>query len=110
MVWKRFRDVQKSIEKIGVNSVLWPITFLQRSSFLIPLQSLRCLLQTSCKIFWHIHTYRIVGNFGRCKSLYKWPKVVLSDSAFFTIMIVAKAIFAIFDSITIVHFSLINEI
>ena len=33
--------------------------------------------------------------------------VVLSDSAFFTITIVAKAIYAIFDSITIVHFSLI---
>ena len=33
----------------------------------------------------------------------------LSDSAFFTITIVAKAIFMIFDSITIVHFSLINE-
>ena len=36
--------------------------------------------------------------------------IVLSDSAFFTITIVAKAIFTIFDSITIVHFSLINEI
>ena len=36
--------------------------------------------------------------------------LVLSDSAFFTITIVAKAIFTIFDSITIVHFSLINEI
>ena len=33
--------------------------------------------------------------------------LVLSDSAFFTITIVAKAIFTIFDSITIVHFSLI---
>ena len=36
--------------------------------------------------------------------------LVLSDSAFFSITIVAKAIFAIFDSITIVHFSLIKEI
>ena len=36
--------------------------------------------------------------------------LVLSDSAFFTITIVAKAIFTIFDSITIVHFLLINEI
>ena len=36
-------------------------------------------------------------------------KLELSDSAFFTITIVAKAIFTIFDSITIVHFSLINE-
>ena len=35
--------------------------------------------------------------------------VGLSDSAFFTITIVAKAILTIFDSITIVHFSLINE-
>ena len=35
-------------------------------------------------------------------------KLGLSDSAFFTIAIVAKAIFMIFDSITIVHFSLIN--
>ena len=35
--------------------------------------------------------------------------VGLSDSAFFTIMIVAKAIFTIFDSIMVVHFSLINE-
>ena len=33
----------------------------------------------------------------------------LSDSAFFTITIVAKAIFMIFDSITIVHFSLVIE-
>ena len=32
----------------------------------------------------------------------------LSDSAFFTITIVAKAIFTTFDSITIVHFLLIN--
>ena len=37
-------------------------------------------------------------------------RLVLSDSAFFTITIVAKAIFTIFDSIMIVHFSLINEI
>ena len=37
-------------------------------------------------------------------------RLVLSDSAFFTITIVAKAIFTTFDSITIVHFSLINEI
>ena len=36
--------------------------------------------------------------------------LVLSDSAFFTNTIVAKAIFTIFNSITIVHFSLINEI
>ena len=36
--------------------------------------------------------------------------LVLSDSTFFTFTIVAKAIFTIFDSITIVHFSLIDEI
>ena len=35
--------------------------------------------------------------------------IELNDSAFFTIAIVAKAIFTTFDSITIVHFSLINE-
>ena len=42
--------------------------------------------------------------------MYIIVKLVLNNSAFFTITIAAKAIFVIFDSITIVHFSLINEI
>ena len=45
----------------------------------------------------------------RCDSTGDAYILGLSDSAFFTITIVAKAIFTIFDSITIVHFSLINE-
>ena len=57
----------------------------------LQVQAVHCVMYGKGGVYVHLH-------------------LVLSDSAFFTITIVAKAIFPIFDSITIVHFSLINEI
>ena len=63
-----------------------------------------CRLHLNTVSHMRSYTYTLAFGFPECFYL------GLSDSAIFAITIVAKAIFTIFDSITIVHYSLINEI